>query len=95
MYLRETKKYYLMPHNNCIMFVKINQKTSFPINQGEIISLDNTILMIKRNKSSFNNYIFDKYNIPQFYNKHKLLKHIEQYFYYDIYRTDSFKNLKI
>ena len=55
-----------MPHNNCIMFVKINPKTAFPINQGEIISLDNTILMIKRNKSSFNNYLSIDYNQENF-----------------------------
>ena len=65
-YLRETKKYYLMPHNNSIIFVKINPKTAFPINQGEIISLDNTILMIKRNKSSFNNYLSIYYNQENF-----------------------------
>jgi len=40
-YLRETKKYYLNPNNNSIMFLKIKPKTSFRIKQGEYLSIDN------------------------------------------------------
>lgn len=65
-YLRETKKYYLKPNNNSIMFLKIKPKTAFQINQGEILSFDNILLIIKRNKSAFNNYLSIDYNQESF-----------------------------
>ena len=65
-YLRETKKYYLKPNNNSIMFLKLNPKTPFPINQIEFLSLDNTILIIRRNKSSFNSHLSIDYNQENF-----------------------------
>ena len=65
-YLRETKKYYLNPNANSIMFLKLNPKIPFPIKQGEFLSFDNTILIIKRNKSAFNNYLSIDYNQESF-----------------------------
>ena len=65
-YLRETKKYYLYPNINSIMFLKLNPKIPFPIKQGEFLSFDNTILIIKRIKSSFNNYLSIDYNQESF-----------------------------
>ena len=65
-YLRETKKYYLNPNNNSIMFLKIKPKTSFRIKQGEYLSIDNAILIIQRHKSGFNNYLSIDYNQESF-----------------------------
>ena len=65
-YLRETKKYYLKPNINSIMFLKLNPKIPFPIKQGEFLCFDNTILIVKRNKSAFNNYLSIDYNQESF-----------------------------
>ena len=48
------------------MFLKLNPKTPFPINQIEFLSLDNTILIIRRNKSSFNSHLSIDYNQENF-----------------------------
>ena len=80
-YLRETKKYYLRPNKNCIMFLKLKPKIGYPIKQGEYLSFDNVILMIKRNKSVLNNYLSIDYNQETFIfkdedyiNKNKYIK---------------------
>ena len=80
-YLRETKKYYLKPNKNSIMFVKLKPKIGYPIKQGEYLSFDNIILMIRRNKSGFNNYLSIDYNQENFIfkdedyiNKNKYIK---------------------
>ena len=65
-YLRETKKYYLNPNNDSIMFLKIKTKTPFRIKQGEYLSIDNFILIIQRHKSGFNNYLSIDYNQENF-----------------------------
>ena len=65
-YLRETKKYYLNPNNNSIMFLKIKPKAPFRIKQGEYLSIDNSILIIQRHKSGFNNYLSIDYNQENF-----------------------------
>ena len=65
-YLRETKKYYLNPNNDSIMFLKIKPKTPFRIKQGEYLSIDNAILIIQRHKSGFNNYLSIDYNQENF-----------------------------
>ena len=65
-YLRETKKYYLNPNNDSIMFLKIKTKTPFRIKQGEYLSIDNYILIIQRHKSGFNNYLSIDYNQENF-----------------------------
>lgn len=65
-YLRETKKYYLKPNINSIMFLKLKPKTAYKIRQGEILSFGNAILLLKRNKSGFNNYLSIDYNQENF-----------------------------
>ena len=65
-YLRETKKYYLKPNINSIIFLKIKPKTPYIIKQGEFLGFDNAILMIRRNKSSLNNYLSIDYNQENF-----------------------------
>jgi len=65
-YLRETKKYYLNPNNKSIIFLKIKPKTPFRIKQGEYLSIHNTILIIQRHKSGFNNYLSIDYNQENF-----------------------------
>ena len=70
-YLRETKKYYLNPENDSIMFLKIKPKTPFRIKQGEYLSIDNAILIIQRHKSGFNNYLSIDYNQENFKLKDK------------------------
>ena len=65
-YLRETKKYYLNPNNDSIMFLKIKPKTPFRIKQGEYLSIDNAILILQRHKSGFNNYLSIDYNQESF-----------------------------
>ena len=65
-YLRETKKYYLNPNNDSIMFLKIKSKTPFRIKQGEYLCIDNSILIIQRHKSGFNNYLSIDYNQENF-----------------------------
>ena len=80
-YLRETKKYYLKPNNNSIMFLRLKPKTGYLIKQGEFLSFDYIILMIKRNKSGYNNYLSIDYNQENFIfkdedyiNKNKYIK---------------------
>ncbi len=65
-YLRETKKYYLKPNINSIIFLKIKPKIPYVIKQGEFLSFDNAILMIRRNKTGFNNYLSIDYNQENF-----------------------------
>jgi hypothetical protein len=65
-YLRETKKYYLNPNNDSIMFLKIKPKIPFRIKQGEYLSIDNAILILQRHKSGFNNYLSIDYNQENF-----------------------------
>ena len=48
------------------MFLKLNPKIPFPIKQGEFLCFDNTILIVKRNKSAFNNYLSIDYNQESF-----------------------------
>ena len=48
------------------MFLKLSPKTPFPISQIEFLSLDNTILIIRRNKSSFNSHLSIDYNQENF-----------------------------
>ena len=65
-YLRETKKYYMNPNNSSIMFLKIKPKTPFRIKVGEYLSIDNTILILQRHKSGFNNYLSIDHNQENF-----------------------------
>ena len=65
-YLRETKKYYLNPNNNSIMFLKIKPKVPYRIKQGGYLSIDNTILILQRHKSGFNNYLSIDHNQENF-----------------------------
>ena len=65
-YLRETKKYYLNPNNDSIMFLKIKPKTPYRIQQGEYLSIDNAILILQRHKFGLNNYLSIDYNQENF-----------------------------
>ena len=48
------------------MFLKLKPKTAYKIIQGEILSFGNAILILKRNKSGFNNYLSIDYNQENF-----------------------------
>ena len=48
------------------MFLKIKSKTPFRIKQGEYLCIDNSILIIQRHKSGFNNYLSIDYNQENF-----------------------------
>ena len=65
-YLRETKKYYLKPNNKSIIFLKIKPKCGYPIKHDEFFCFGSSILMIKRNKSGFNNHLYINYNKETF-----------------------------
>ena len=54
-YLRETKKYYLIPNINSFIFVKLNYKFPYVIKIGEFLSIEDKIIFIRRIKSGINN----------------------------------------
>ena len=65
-YIRETKKYCLKPNNNSIIFLKLKPKCGYPIKQEEFFCFGSIILMIRRNKSGFNNCLSIDYNQENF-----------------------------
>ena len=54
-YMRETKKYHLIPNINSIIFMKLNHKFPYVIKIGEFLSIENKIILIRRIKRGINN----------------------------------------